>query len=168
MSIKFLSYSTVLFFLLLCWWMTSIENEFYVIQKENLETQKIELEQEEEKLKTELDEAVSQKQIKDDIEFSIKMSKMKSNIMEISPVEKQIRKISKEMNFNPETAVRIAMCESSLCPTAKNPTSSATGLFQFMTGTWNAYCAGDRLNVEDSTRCFIKLYPKYPYWWKCS
>lgn len=155
---KKLIYFTALFFIFLCWWGVSLENEFYINQKEKLEIKRDALKEEQEKLEQELD----------DIEFSKKMSEMKGQVMEISPVEEQIRKISKEMNFNPETAVRIAMCESSLCPTAKNKVSSATGIFQFMTGTWNAYCAGNRLSVEDSTRCFIKLYPKFPYWWKCS
>ena len=36
-------------------------------------------------------------------------------------------------------AIRVARCESRLDPNAKNPTSSATGLFQIVRGTWNAY-----------------------------
>ena len=38
-----------------------------------------------------------------------------------------------------EGAIRVARCESRLDPNAKNPTSSATGLFQIVRGTWNAY-----------------------------
>lgn len=33
----------------------------------------------------------------------------------------------------------IAKCESGLDPTAKNPNSSASGVFQFLKGTWRYY-----------------------------
>jgi len=35
-----------------------------------------------------------------------------------------------------EDALRIAFCESKLDPEAKNPNSSATGIFQILRGTW--------------------------------
>lgn len=34
---------------------------------------------------------------------------------------------------------RIALCESQYNPLAKNPTSNASGLFQFLKGSWNYY-----------------------------
>lgn len=37
------------------------------------------------------------------------------------------------------TMNRIAMCESRNNPNAKNPNSSASGRFQFLTGTWKHY-----------------------------
>ena len=36
-------------------------------------------------------------------------------------------------------AIRVAKCESGLDPNARNPSSSATGLFQIINGTWRAY-----------------------------
>lgn len=36
-------------------------------------------------------------------------------------------------------AIRVAKCESGLNPAAKNENSSATGLFQIIRDTWNAY-----------------------------
>lgn len=38
-----------------------------------------------------------------------------------------------------EGAIRVAKCESGLNPAAKNPSSSALGLFQIIRSTWNAY-----------------------------
>lgn len=38
--------------------------------------------------------------------------------------------------YSPKRAVAIAKCESGLLPTAKSKTSSASGLFQFIKGTW--------------------------------
>lgn len=47
--------------------------------------------------------------------------------------EKRIREISKEVWYsNPDLAVRIAKCESGLRADAKNPSSTATGLFQHL------------------------------------
>lgn len=84
-------------------------------------------------------------------------------------VECQIREVARNFNFPEETAVRIAKCESSLDPQAKNPNSSATGLYQFTIGTWINYCSefGDRTNIQESTECFIKLYRQHPSWWEC-
>ncbi len=37
---------------------------------------------------------------------------------------------------SPDAAVEVAMCESSLKPTARNPESTAGGVFQYLWGTW--------------------------------
>jgi len=66
-----------------------------------------------------------------------------------------------------ETALRIANCESGYNPLAKNKTSSATGIYQFINSTWDNYCKGDRLNADDNIICFMELYPKHPQWWMC-
>lgn len=55
--------------------------------------------------------------------------------------------------------VRIASAESSFDPTQKNPTSTATGLFQILIGTWKYYkCTGSRTNAEDNIACARKIY----------
>ena len=72
-------------------------------------------------------------------------------------------------DISPKEALDIAYCESRLDPKAKNPNSSATGIFQFTIGTWNwTKCKGERTNAYDSTKCFMKYYKKYPHWWVCS
>lgn len=66
------------------------------------------------------------------------------------------------------TAIRIARCESSLNPRAKNNTSSATGLYQFTIGTWEYIgSTGERTDFKESITQFVKWYPIYPGWWVC-
>lgn len=74
---------------------------------------------------------------------------------------------AQQNNIDPDVAINIAMCESSLDPRAKNKTSSAEGLWQFTTPTWNDYCEGDKTNIIDSTTCFMNVYKKHPTWWDC-
>lgn len=45
---------------------------------------------------------------------------------------------AKEYGLDPVKALRIAKCESGLNPLAKNPNSSAKGIFQFIDGTWSS------------------------------
>lgn len=55
--------------------------------------------------------------------------------------------------------VRVAKAESSFIPTAKNPASTATGIFQILIGTWKAYgCTGSRVNAADNIACARKIY----------
>lgn len=90
------------------------------------------------------------------------------NLITGSETEFNIRVLSKVNNFDEETAVRIAICESQLGKYKTNwQGSSAYGLYQFMSKTFNAYCVGDIKNDTDQIKCFIKLYNKYPTWWEC-
>lgn len=86
-------------------------------------------------------------------------------------IEQLILNKARETSVSPETALRIAKCESSLNPLAKNPNSTATGLYQFLDGTWEwigAEAEGlDRTNPEHSIDMFLKWYPKNPQWWLC-
>jgi len=84
---------------------------------------------------------------------------------DVEDVKKNIRDYT--IQVEDETALRIAFCESSYNPCAKNKNSSAGGLYQFLDGTWNNYCEGDKFNIIDNIRCFDKLYNKYPTWWEC-
>jgi len=73
-------------------------------------------------------------------------------------IEEQIRKIAKDFK-DVDVLVKIATCESSLNPKATNGTSSATGLFQYLKGTWEEavkirgldWTLEDRTNIEKST-----------------
>lgn len=59
--------------------------------------------------------------------------------------------------------VSIARAESKFDPKAKNPNSTATGVFQILIGTWNdPYygCVGERTNAEDNIDCARKIYEK--------
>lgn len=60
---------------------------------------------------------------------------------------------------NAPVMLRVAKAESSFIPTAKNPDSSATGIFQILIGTWRAYgCTGSRTNAADNISCARKIY----------
>jgi soluble lytic murein transglycosylase-like protein len=86
-------------------------------------------------------------------------------------IEQKIEAAARGAGIDPGTAIRIARCESGLNPLAKNKHSSATGLYQFMTGTWQwigAEAAGlDRKDEDDAIAMFIKWYPAHKGWWEC-
>lgn len=57
--------------------------------------------------------------------------------------------------------IRIAKCESNFQPNAKNKTSSATGIFQFLWSTWDANrCEGEKWDYVDNINCAYKVYAK--------
>lgn len=63
---------------------------------------------------------------------------------------------AKEYGLDPVKALRVAKCESGLNPLAKNPSSTATGIYQFLDSTWssvnrlrkNGWMMADRLSTE--------------------
>ena len=57
-----------------------------------------------------------------------------------------IRGAAERHGVDPDVMLRLAQRESSLNPSAKNPKSSAGGLFQFIDGTWNQYGHGDKFD----------------------
>jgi len=54
-------------------------------------------------------------------------------------------------------ALKIAQCESGLNSLAKNPTSSASGIFQFIASTWARNCEGNVFNADNNISCAIRL-----------
>jgi hypothetical protein len=63
-------------------------------------------------------------------------------------------------NTDIRKAIRIAKAESNFNQYAKNPNSTAKGIFQFIDGTWRANCLKDG-NVYDfkaNIDCFWKVY----------
>jgi hypothetical protein len=84
-------------------------------------------------------------------------------------VEDIIRTEAIAAGIDPDTAIRIATCESSLNPYARNEASSAQGLFQFLPSTWEWIGSpGDPYNPYDATRAFAEWYPTHPHWWNAS
>jgi hypothetical protein len=78
-------------------------------------------------------------------------------------VEEEIRRIAKEENFKDiEKLVRIAKCESGLKPTAKNPNSTATGVFQIL--RHGDLTTEQRESVEFSTHWAIKHWNNGAPW----
>lgn len=70
------------------------------------------------------------------------------------PVESLIREAATSRGVDPDLAVRIAQKESSLYPKAKNPRSSAYGLFQITNDTWKEYggTPENRYDMMDNIR----------------
>ncbi len=59
---------------------------------------------------------------------------------------------------DPDTAIRMAQLESGLDPNAKNPKSTASGLFQFLSGTWGDYGNGrSPFDAEASADAGVRL-----------
>ena len=58
--------------------------------------------------------------------------------------------------------IRIARAESGLNQYAKNPKSTAKGIYQFIDGTWRHYCLkdGNVYNFVDNIDCFYKVLAK--------
>lgn len=73
-------------------------------------------------------------------------------------IEDQIRSIFTD---NPDEAIHVAFCESSLRPWAAHTESSAKGLFQIIKGTWKSNkCEGDPLSASDNIKCAKKIYDR--------
>lgn len=75
-----------------------------------------------------------------------------------------IRDVGDELGMSNKditTMVRIAKCESNYKPDAKNPNSTATGIFQIIIGTWDGNrCKGERWNFQDNIKCAWQIYQK--------
>jgi len=73
-----------------------------------------------------------------------------------------IRDVGEELNIpnqNIITMIKIARCESNFRPEAKNPNSTAKGIFQIIISTWDRNkCEGERWDFVDNIKCAYKLY----------
>lgn len=78
-------------------------------------------------------------------------------------IPQKIIEYSYTINLNPKTALNIAQCESNYDPTAKNPSSSASGVFQFIDSTWEHYCEGDVFNEDDNIKCALDIMKERGY-----
>ncbi len=78
-------------------------------------------------------------------------------IEKLSSVEKLIEYWAKESKANAQQMLKIAQCESDLDPKAKNPKSTASGVFQFVEGTWREKCRGNVFDASDNVRCAAQL-----------
>lgn len=74
-------------------------------------------------------------------------------------IEQLIRQRAEERGVNPDVAVSIAKAESSMIPGAKNPKSSARGLFQVTNDTWKEH-GGDpkkRGDINEDIRVGLEV-----------
>lgn len=98
---------------------------------------------------------------KEQVKFGYPLSEDKKNLTVQDLISIEAIKSGVDVN----TALAIADCESDFKADAKNKTSTARGVYQFLFGTWDNYCQGDVKNAKDNIKCFMKLYPKHPTWW---
>lgn len=76
----------------------------------------------------------------------------------MSTIADIIQQAAQRYQLDPATFARIAQIESANNPNAKNPNSSASGLFQFVTPTWQQYGNGkDPFNALDSADAAARL-----------
>ena len=97
----------------------------------------------------------------------------KDDIIAISSPEAIVELIVATFPQDP-IMLKVAKAESGLNPKAKNPNSSATGIFQILAGTWKHFaCEGEPTNAEDNIVCAKKVLDgqglgawqeSYPYW----
>ena len=85
----------------------------------------------------------------------------------LEQVRKEVVRQAVAVNFNKEVALNIAECESSFKWDAKNPSSTASGVYQFTDPTWKFIKADNtQLDYKENIRQFIKWFPLKPGWWK--
>lgn len=65
----------------------------------------------------------------------------------VGPIERWRPLVEQYDGWNPDTMLNIIHCESRGNPTAQNPRSTATGLFQIMQSVW--YPDGPRSDLHD-------------------
>lgn len=84
-------------------------------------------------------------------------------------VIQEIKKQADIFGVDEETALRIAFCESRYNPYATNDHSTATGVYQFISPTWDFIGAtASRTDYVENIRQFMIWYPRFPSWWECS
>lgn len=82
-------------------------------------------------------------------------------------VQEEIVSLAKVYGVDPQIALNIADCESTFNPRAKNPNSSAKGIYQFTDGTWDFIGGKDVYDPIENIKMFMRWYPVMPDWWEC-
>ena len=72
-------------------------------------------------------------------------------------IRNYIAQEAKNWGVSQYLALTIAEAESKFNPLARNPASSASGIFQFIKSTWKTECEGDVFDYRDNTRCAMRL-----------
>jgi hypothetical protein len=84
-------------------------------------------------------------------------------------VEQKIVLYTSQTDIPVERALAISECESQHGKYLYNQQgSSAKGIYQFISKTWENYCEGDVLDEDANIKCFLKLYKQHSNWWECS
>lgn len=88
------------------------------------------------------------------------------NVLPEKKISEKILEYSEKHGIDAMLALNIACAESCthdkngniiFNPNAKNPNSTASGIFQFLQGTWNSMCEGDVFDENDNIECAVKI-----------
>ena len=71
-----------------------------------------------------------------------------------------IEREAKTYGVNPELALYLAKIESNYEPRAKNPSSTAKGIYQWIDSSWSENCQGDVYDPVDNIVCAMKTISK--------
>jgi hypothetical protein len=81
-------------------------------------------------------------------------------------VQEEIKKQANEYGVDQDIALAIAECESTFDIYARNPASSAKGVYQFIDPTWKwIKASGHQFDYKENIKEFIIWYPVHPEWW---
>jgi hypothetical protein len=84
------------------------------------------------------------------------------------PVADVIRAAAARYGTDPNTLLRVAMCESGLNPNSYNSRSGATGLFQFKPGTFYGHGGHNIWDPADQADIAAKMFSQgLAYEWSC-
>lgn len=64
---------------------------------------------------------------------------------------------AKKNNVSTHLALALAYVESNFSSTAKNPNSSASGVFQWIKSSWASHCEGDVFDAFDNISCSMRV-----------
>jgi hypothetical protein len=84
----------------------------------------------------------------------------------VGQIIEAIGEVAIQYGVNEAGMTQLIRCESALNPNAKNPNSTASGLAQFIDGTWKIYCEGEKSSPKDQLICLAKMISKkmYSHW----
>lgn len=82
---------------------------------------------------------------------------VKDNPLDTMSVSELIRHFSDVYHTSSTLPLNVACAESQMVTTAKNPNSSARGVFQFVSDTWKRNCSGDVYSPIDNVSCGVRL-----------
>lgn len=87
-----------------------------------------------------------------------KNAKKSVKIRKKSRIQRYIRQRAREYGVDAALAHAIAEIESGFNPGAKNPHSTAAGVFQITRPTWEDFrCEGDPYDYRDNTECAMRI-----------
>ena len=80
-----------------------------------------------------------------------------SSVSEESDPKALIIQKSEEYGIDPNLALDLARFESNFNPLAKNPSSTAKGIYQWLDGSWKAHCEGSVTSTKDNVECTMRI-----------